>query len=59
LVKGQLARDLILLDISSAPFTPILLFLKKRKEIIQKPNKCIRYNFKSKENIKLFISKLN
>jgi hypothetical protein len=38
LVKGQLAKDEILLDSSSAPFSPILLPLKIGKEKIQKPN---------------------
>jgi hypothetical protein len=32
LVKGQLTRDLIPLDSSSAPFSPILLLLKIRKK---------------------------
>jgi hypothetical protein len=32
IVKGQLARDEIPLDNSSAPFFPILLLLKIRKE---------------------------
>jgi hypothetical protein len=41
LVKGQLARDEILLDISSPPFPPIWLPLKIRKEKIQKPNKYL------------------
>jgi hypothetical protein len=41
LVKGQLARDEIPLDTSSAPFPPILLFLKIRNAIIQKPNKYL------------------
>jgi hypothetical protein len=50
LVKGQLARVVIPLDTSSAPFSPILLRLKIRKEKIQKPN-----NFKSKENINSII----
>jgi hypothetical protein len=35
-VNGKLARVEIPLDTSSAPFTPILLFLKIRKEKIQK-----------------------
>jgi hypothetical protein len=43
LFKGQLTRDEIPLDTSSAPFSPILLKLKIRKEKIQKPN---RYLFK-------------
>jgi hypothetical protein len=38
-VKGQFARDEIPLDISSAPFSPILLILKIGKEKIQ--NKII------------------
>jgi hypothetical protein len=39
LFKGQLARDEIPLDTSSAPLSPILLLLKIRKEKIQKSNK--------------------
>jgi hypothetical protein len=38
IVKGQLERDEIPLDNSSAPITPILLRLKIRKEKFQKPN---------------------
>jgi hypothetical protein len=44
LVKGQLARDEILLDTSSAPFSPILLPLKIRKEKIKKPNNNLNNN---------------
>jgi hypothetical protein len=44
LVKGQLERDEIHLDTSSAPFSPILLPLKIRKEEIKKLNK---YFFKT------------
>jgi hypothetical protein len=59
LVKGQLARDEIPLDITSAPFSPILLLLKIRKEKIQKTNNYLKNNLKSKENIKKFYRKLN
>jgi hypothetical protein len=59
LVKGQFARDEIPLDISSAPFSPILLFLKIRIENIKKPNNYLKKNFKSKANIKIFNRKLN
>jgi hypothetical protein len=38
LVKGQLARDNIHLDTSSAPFFPIFLELKIKKENIKKTN---------------------
>jgi hypothetical protein len=48
LVKGQLARDEIPLDTSLAPFIPILLSLKIKKEKFQKPNNYYKYNFKSK-----------
>jgi hypothetical protein len=41
LVKGQLARDEIPLDTSSALFSPIFLKLKIRKEKIQKSNKYL------------------
>jgi hypothetical protein len=34
--KGQLARDEIPLDTSSAPFSPILLSLKIRKKKLKK-----------------------
>jgi hypothetical protein len=59
LVNGQLARVEIPLDTSSAPFSPILLLLKIRKEKIQKLNNYLKNYFKSKENIKIFIWKLN
>jgi hypothetical protein len=51
LVKGQLARDKITLDTSSAPLSPILLCLKIKKEKIPKPNNYLKNNFKSKEKI--------
>jgi hypothetical protein len=35
------------LDTSSAPFSPILLSLKIRKEKIQKPNNYLKNNLKS------------
>jgi hypothetical protein len=41
LVKGQLARDKILLDNFSAPFYPILLSLKIWKVKIIKPKKYL------------------
>jgi hypothetical protein len=59
LVKGQLARDEIPLDTSSAPFTPILLSLKIRKEKIQKSNNYLKNYFKTKINLKICIRKLN
>jgi hypothetical protein len=59
IVKGQLARDEIPLDTSSAPLSPIMLLLKIRKEKIQKPNNYIKNNFKLKENIKIVNSRLN
>jgi hypothetical protein len=48
LIKGQLARDEIPLDNSQAPFSPISLYLKIRKEKIQKPNNYLKNNFKQK-----------
>jgi hypothetical protein len=36
------------LDISSAPFSPILLFLKIRKEKIQELNNKLKNKFNSK-----------
>jgi hypothetical protein len=48
LAKGQLARDEIPLDTSSAPFSPILFKLKIRIEKIQKPKNYLKNNFKSK-----------
>jgi hypothetical protein len=44
LVKGQLARDEILLDTSSAPFSLISLRLKIRKEKINKLNNYLYKN---------------
>jgi hypothetical protein len=59
LVKGHLARDETHLDNSSPPFSPILLLLKIRLEKIQKSNNYLKTNFNQKENIKIFIRKLN
>jgi hypothetical protein len=53
LVKGQLARDDISLDTSSAPLSPILLCLKIIKEKTQKSNNYLKNNFKVKrKNLK-------
>jgi hypothetical protein len=52
LVKEELARDYIPLYNSLAPFSPILLSLKIRKEKIQKPYIFLfKNNLKIKENI--------
>jgi hypothetical protein len=48
LVKGQFARDKIILDKSLAPFSPILLLLKIIKEKIQKSNNYLKNNFKTR-----------
>jgi hypothetical protein len=45
IVKGQLARDEIPLDISSAPFFPILLRLKIKIEKIKNPNNYKKNHF--------------
>jgi hypothetical protein len=56
LAKGQLARDEIPLDTTSASLSLILLSLKIRKEKMKKQNKYLfKNNFKLKKILKLLL----
>jgi hypothetical protein len=59
LVKGQTARDEILLNTTSAPSFPIWFSLYIRNEKNQKPNNNLKIIVKFRENINIFIMNFN